>query len=49
MLDFRLNTFLTLCDTMNYRRAAEILNVTQPSVTQHIQYLERYYDCDLFI
>ncbi len=49
MFDFRLNTFLKLCETMNYRRAAELLNVTQPSVTQHIQYLEAYYKCKLFI
>lgn len=48
MLDYRINTFLTLCDTMNYRLAAEKLNITQPSVTQHIQYLEKYYDCKLF-
>lgn len=48
MLDFRLKTFLTLCDTMNYRKAAEVLNVTQPSVTQHIKYLEKYYNCKLF-
>ena len=48
MIDYRINTFLTLCDTMNYRLAAEKLNITQPSVTQHIQYLEKHYDCKLF-
>ena len=48
MLDFRLQTFLTLCETMNYRRAAEQLHITQPTVTQHIQYLERTYHCRLF-
>lgn len=48
MFDYRINTFLTLCDTMNYRLAAQKLNITQPSVTQHIQYLEKYYDCKLF-
>ena len=25
MLDYRMNTFLTVCDTMNYRKAAELL------------------------
>ena len=33
---------------MNYRRTAERLNMTQPGVTQHIQYLEKYYGVKLF-
>ena len=33
---------------MNYRRTAEILNMTQPGVTQHIQYLEKQYGVKLF-
>lgn len=49
MLDHRIQTFLTLCETMNYRAAAERLHITQPAVTQHIQYLEQQYDCKLFI
>ena len=32
MLDFRVETFLTVCRTMNYTRAAEELNITQPAV-----------------
>lgn len=48
MIDYRMETFLTLCKTMNYRKAAELLNITQPAVTQHIQYLEEYYGCKLF-
>lgn len=48
MLDYRMETFLTLCKTMNYRRTAELLNITQPAVTQHIKYLEDYYGCELF-
>lgn len=48
MLDFRLQTFLSVCDTMNYRKSAEILHITQPAVTQHIQYLEHTYGCKLF-
>ena len=39
MLDPRWNTFLTVCETMNYTRAAERLCLTQPAVTHHIQYL----------
>lgn len=48
MLDHRLDTFLQLCNTMNYRETAELLHLTQPAVTQHIQYLERFYGCKLF-
>lgn len=48
MLDYRMETFIILCKTMNYRMAAEALNITQPAVTQHIQYLEDYYGCKLF-
>lgn len=48
MIDFRMNTFLVLCKTMNYRLAAKELHITQPAVTQHIQYLEKEYDCKLF-
>ena len=48
MLDYRIETFLTLYDQMNYRKTAEILNMTQPGVTQHIHYLENYYGVKLF-
>lgn len=43
MLDNRLQTFLTLCETCNYTKTAQKLNMTQPAVSQHIQYLENYY------
>lgn len=49
MLDPRWNTFLVLCETMNYTRAAERLCLTQPAVTHHIHYLEDHYGCRLFI
>ena len=49
MLDYRILTFLKLCETMNYRITAEELNMTQPAVTQHIHYLEEEYKCKLFI
>ena len=49
MIDPRIETFLTLCRVMNYRRTAELLNMTQPAVTQHIKYLEKFYGCRLFL
>ena len=49
MLDYRVLTFLALYDEMNYRRTAEKLNMTQPGVTQHIHYLEKYYGVKLFL
>ncbi|MBP1927390.1 DNA-binding transcriptional LysR family regulator [Sedimentibacter acidaminivorans] len=49
MLDYRINTFLQLCDLMNYRKTAELLHMTQPAVTQHIHFLEEEYNCKLFI
>lgn len=48
MLDPRLNTFLVLCDTMNYTRAAERLCITQPAVTHHVHFLEEHYGSRLF-
>lgn len=48
MIDYRMETFLTLCRTMNYRVTAEELSMTQPAVTQHIHFLERVYQCKLF-
>ena len=48
MQDFRVRTFLTVCRTLNYTRAAEELHITQPAVSQHIAYLEREYGADLF-
>lgn len=47
MMDSRLKTFLCLCETMNYGQAAKALSLTQPAVTQHIQYLERNYGAKL--
>ena len=48
MLDFRIKTFLTVCRTLNYTRAAEELALTQPAVTQQIASLERDYGVKLF-
>tara|TARA_R110001599_G_scaffold26390_15_gene93152 strand:+ start:7204 stop:8100 length:897 start_codon:yes stop_codon:yes gene_type:complete len=35
-----LETFVTLCETGHFTRAAEQLNMTQPGVSQHLQKLE---------
>lgn len=48
MLDFRIKTFLELCRLKNYTKTAQQLHITQPAVTQHIQYLEREYETQLF-
>ena len=48
MLDYRVHTFLVLYEEMNYRKTAERLHMTQPGVTQHIHYLEKYYGVKLF-
>ena len=48
MLDFRIKTFLELCRLKNYTKTAQYLHITQPAVTQHIQYLEREYGTSLF-
>ena len=47
-MDQRLETFLTVCATMNYRKAAEQLHLTQPAVTKQIQALEAMYSVRLF-
>lgn len=49
MMDFRIDTFLEVCRHMNFTKAAEILNITQPAVSQHIRYLEDSYNAKLFV
>ena len=47
-MDAKLHTFLTLCQTMNYRVAAERLHLSQPAVTKQIQSLEQSLQTKLF-
>ncbi len=47
MLDYRLKTFLMLCREKSFTKTAEKLHITQPAVTQHIQYLEKEYGAKL--
>lgn len=48
MLDFRMETFLTVCHCMNFTRASEELQLTQPAVSQQIRFLEKHYKTKLF-
>lgn len=48
MLDFRTDTFLTVCKYMNFTRAAERLGLTQSAVSQQIRYLENAYGVKFF-
>lgn len=48
MLDYRTETFLNLCETMNYTKTAAHLFITQPAVTGHIRFLEEAYGVKLF-
>lgn len=48
MLDYKIHTFLAVCKNMNFTKAAEELNITQPAVSQHIKYLEEMYNTKLF-
>lgn len=47
MLDQRTITFLAVCETMSFTRAAEQLHITQPAVSQQIHALESEYGCRL--
>ena len=48
MLDFRLKVFYAVAQTLNFNRAAEQLNISQPAVTKHIKELEQLYSTSLF-
>ncbi|WP_408868703.1 LysR substrate-binding domain-containing protein [Brochothrix campestris] len=49
MLDYHYETFLTVCKTLNYTRAAELMNMSQPAVSNHIAFLEQRMNTKLFI
>lgn len=48
MLDYRYQTFMVLCDKKNYTQTAKALFITQPAVSQHIQWLEKKHGVCLF-
>lgn len=49
MLDWRIDTFLDVCETLNYTHTAARLNITQPAVSQHISWLEKQLGIQLFV
>ncbi len=50
MLDtHQLHVFLVAAETLSFTEAARRLHMSQPSVSQHIQTLERHFDKELFI
>lgn len=49
MIDTKLLTFIKLCETKSFTKTAEVLYITQPSVTNHIKTLEKMYSIKLFI
>ena len=49
MLDaHQLNIFLTAAETLSFTQAAQLLHMSQPSVSQHIKSLEQHFDTPLF-
>ena len=48
MIDPKLETLLTVRDTGSFTRAAEVLSLTQPAVSQHVRQLERELGVRLF-
>ena len=48
MIDYRIKTFLAVCQLKSYTAAAEALHISQPAVSGHIRYLENIYNVQLF-
>lgn len=48
MIDEKLRTFISVAETLNFSKTAELLHMTQPAVTQHVNGLEAYYGVRLF-
>ena len=48
MNTFQLECFLTVAETLNFAKAAQILNITQPAVTKNIKSLENELNTRLF-
>jgi len=44
----QIKNFLTLCDTLNFRKAAEQINIVQPALSRQIQLLENEMGAILF-
>ncbi|MEG0930996.1 LysR family transcriptional regulator, partial [Algoriella sp.] len=48
MFDFRLKVFDTVARRLNFTKAANELNITQPAVTKHVKEIENYLNIKLF-
>lgn len=48
MIDPKITTFIWAAKLNSFTKAAQMLNLTQPAVTQHIKQLEGYYKVNLF-
>lgn len=48
MNSFQLQCFLAVAETLNFARASEMMNITQPSITHQIQALETELNTKLF-
>ena len=49
MIDAKLTTLLTLIEAQSYTKAAQMLSLTQPAVSQHIRGLEQEYGIKIFL
>ena len=49
MLDIKLETLLVVAECRSFTKAAEILSLTQPAVSNHINQLERECNAKLFL
>lgn len=49
MIDAKLTTLLTLIEAQSYTKAAQMLSLTQPAVSQHIRGLEQEYSIKIFL
>ena len=50
MLDaHQINVFMIAAETLNFTQTAKLLHMTQPSVSQHIQSLEKQFGNELFL
>ena len=49
MIDAKLTTLLALIEAQSYTKAARMLSLTQPAVSQHIRGLEQEYNIKIFL
>lgn len=45
----KINTFLTVVSEKSFSKASQKLNISQPAVTQHIKFIEKYLDTPILI